>query len=594
MDEIARVGRFETVRLLGRGGMGEVYLARDPLIDRLVAVKLLSGTFDDDARTRFSREARATGRLDHPHIVTIFDVGEHDGRPFIAMEYVPGVTVGGLIRQPAPPPQADLLRLVEDACAGLAFAHRAGVVHLDIKPENLIRREDGRLKILDFGIARMAAIDETQTRSVQGTLRYMSPEQLSGGPVDHRSDVFGLGCVLFEVITHQPAFGGSWSEVLARMTPSAPPRLLALAPAAAPALERIIARALAHDPAQRYDDLETLRGELAEVRRGLEPTLSDPVTIASLTTRVTPLAALLPNAPPHGRRGRVALAAGVVLVAGLGWGLWTRPPGSTSSTPDAPAPASGAKPAVPSPTVIAAPPAPVENTRDAASAALASSARDALAQRDRRAALARPRAQPDRSAPVAAERAAAEPRAPIPPPGRPGEILPSPPATRNAGPGTAQPAAPASTGGATEVPRPLPARADEAPARAATEPPLLSAAPVERAAPSPEVGVRAALAAYEAAYAQRDIGALTRVFPGLSAAQSQALARTFADAERYGLELRILGVTVSGASATATADVTHALVPKVGNASRNTVRSTFHLTPSGSAWLIARVDSTRR
>ena len=172
--------------------------------------------------------------------------------------------------------------------------------------------------------------------------------------------------------------------------------------------------------------------------------------------------------------------------------------------------------------------------------------------------------------------------------------MPSLPAPRSAVPGSAQSTILASPGAAAEAPRPSQPRADDGPARVATEPPPLSAAPVELATPSPEAAVRAALLAYEAAYARRDIGALTRVFPGLSAAQSQALARTFADAERYGLDLRILTVTISGASATATADVTHALVPKVGNASRNTVRSTFHLTPSGTAWLIGRVDSARR
>ena len=217
MDQLDRIGRFETVKLLGRGGMGEVYLARDPLIDRLVAVKLLSAAFDAVARDRFTREARAAGRLAHEHIVTIFDVGEHRGQPFIAMEYVPGETLGALIRQRPSPPRGELLRLIQDACTGLAFAHRSGVVHLDVKPENLIRREDGRLKILDFGLARVVAIDETHTRHSAGTLRYMSPEQLNGGLVDHRSDVFGLGCVLYEALTGQPAFGSTWPDVLARL-----------------------------------------------------------------------------------------------------------------------------------------------------------------------------------------------------------------------------------------------------------------------------------------------------------------------------------------------------------------------------------------
>ena len=227
MDEHDRIGRFETVRLLGRGGMGEVYLARDPLIDRLVAVKLLSAAFDGRSRDRFTREARAAGRLAHDNVVTVFDVGEHRDRPFIAMEYVPGETLGALMRRRPSPPRGELLRLIQDACSGLAYAHRSGVVHLDVKPDNLICRDDGRLKILDFGLARVVAVDETQTRHSAGTLRYMSPEQLNGGNVDHRSDVFAIGCVLYEVLTGQPAFGSTWPDVLARLnagwvpTPSA-------------------------------------------------------------------------------------------------------------------------------------------------------------------------------------------------------------------------------------------------------------------------------------------------------------------------------------------------------------------------------------
>ena len=270
MDELDRIGRFETVRLLGRGGMGEVYLARDPLIDRLVAVKLLSAAFDAVARDRFTREARAAGRLAHENIVTIFDVGEHHGRPFIAMEYVPGETLGALIRKRPSPPRGELLRLIHDACVGLAFAHRSGVVHLDVKPDNLIRRDDGRLKILDFGLARVVAIDETHTRHSAGTLRYMSPEQLNGGLVDHRSDVFGVGCVIFEAVTGQPAFGSTWPDVLARLNVAWAPRLSDFVRHVHPALERMTSRALAHDPAERYQELGTLAAELAALRREIE------------------------------------------------------------------------------------------------------------------------------------------------------------------------------------------------------------------------------------------------------------------------------------------------------------------------------------
>ena len=270
-NEFRTIDRYETIELLGRGGMGSVYLARDPSIDRYVAVKVLDAAFDATARQRFTREARASGRLHHPNIVTIFDVGEHQGRPFIAMEYVPGQTLAALIRQGRLGP-AEKLRLVADACTGLAYAHRAGIIHLDVKPENLVRHDSGVLKILDFGIARVLARDSTHTRHVMGTLRYMAPEQATGQTIDLRSDVFALGCVLYEVIAGVPAFKGTMQELLSRVTkPLQVSPLSELVPGVHPELVRMTQRAMAADPDERYNDLEVLKRELDGLRRRLFP-----------------------------------------------------------------------------------------------------------------------------------------------------------------------------------------------------------------------------------------------------------------------------------------------------------------------------------
>ncbi len=421
MDELDRIGRFETVRLLGRGGMGEVYLARDPLIDRLVAVKLLSAAFDAVARDRFTREARAAGRLAHENIVTIFDVGEHNGRPFIAMEYVPGETLGVLIRQRPSPPRGELLRLIHDACIGLAFAHRSGVVHLDVKPDNLIRREDGRLKVLDFGLARVVAIDETHTRHSAGTLRYMSPEQLNGGLVDHRSDVFGVGCVLFEAVTGQPAFGSTWPDVLARLNAAWVPRLSDFVRNVHPALERMTSRALARDPAERYQELGMLAAELAALRREIGAGAPDDAETGSFSgSAVTPPVAaetewLVPNTAPEivadaGRpptppaelktsdaaivtatpqairwvlAGLVALAAIAVAVS-----LWPRPASIAERPTDAPpaAPATAPAPAPP-PADASATPAPIPTIERRDAGAVSAAVWQAIARRDHEAAL---------------------------------------------------------------------------------------------------------------------------------------------------------------------------------------------------------------
>src|SRR6185295_10844111 len=204
------IGRYRIVRLIAHGGMGSLYLARDPAIDRLVAIKLLKAGFDDDmARERFAREARATGGLRHPNIVTVFDVGEHHHRPFIAMEYVPGETLAALIRRQAPLLLTDKLAVLEDLCAGLHFAHRAGILHRDIKPANIILDVSGSLKILDFGLARSEGSGITQSGDQLGTLNYMSPEQVVGERLDQRSDVYAVGAVAYELVSYKKAFAGT-------------------------------------------------------------------------------------------------------------------------------------------------------------------------------------------------------------------------------------------------------------------------------------------------------------------------------------------------------------------------------------------------
>src|SRR5258706_640115 len=178
---LSQVGRYQIIEKVGQGGMGSLYLARDPAIDRLVAIKVLREDFDSqELRERFAREARSAGRLRHPNIVVAFDVGEHEGQPFIAMEYIPGETLGAIIKrgQALPPPRC--LATIEDVCAGLDYAHRAGSVHRDVEPANIMIDSGGVVKILDFGIAHVAESGMTKSGSVVGTLNYMAPEQVLG------------------------------------------------------------------------------------------------------------------------------------------------------------------------------------------------------------------------------------------------------------------------------------------------------------------------------------------------------------------------------------------------------------------------------
>src|SRR5262249_4234244 len=190
--------------------MGTLYRARDPRIGRIVAIKVLKEDFDTaELRDRFSREARAAGCLSHPNIVTIYDVGEQDGLPFIAMQYVRGETFIDILARSPPLPVDRKLQLIEEVCVGLADAHEAGIVHREIKPGNLIVSSDGVVKILDFGIAKLSSAGLTMPGVIMGTLNSMAPEQAKGRPVDARTDIFAVGVVTYELLSHQPAFSGT-------------------------------------------------------------------------------------------------------------------------------------------------------------------------------------------------------------------------------------------------------------------------------------------------------------------------------------------------------------------------------------------------
>lgn len=267
--------------------MGAVYLATDPAIDRLVALKLMRTTFaEGPLRDRFTREARAVGRLHHPNIVTIFEFGEHGNEPFIAMEYVEGQTLSNLIGQTEITlPQQ--LAIIDGLCAGLHYAHRAGIIHRDIKPVNVMVDNEGIVKILDFGIARAAALTLTQTATqpgtVLGTLNYMSPEQLSGKAVDQRSDIFAVGAVFYEMLAGRQAFPGNIDTgILQLMLITGPTPLSTLRPDLDPAIIAIVNRCLERDAARRYPDLGEMRKDLAGIPR------SDPSPRSTGATVILP------------------------------------------------------------------------------------------------------------------------------------------------------------------------------------------------------------------------------------------------------------------------------------------------------------------
>jgi serine/threonine protein kinase/beta-lactam-binding protein with PASTA domain len=276
MAESRRVfnDRYELVRKIARGGMAEVFAARDLLLDRQVALKVLFPELSVDPAfvERFRREAQAAASLSHPNIVSVYDWGEFERTYYIVMEFVDGRPLSQVLRTEGPLAPERAALIAADVAAALSFAHRHGVVHRDVKPGNVLITDDNHVKVTDFGIARAANTQEnlTQTGAVIGTATYFSPEQARGDTVDARSDLYSLGVVLFEMVCGQPPFvADSPLSVAYKHVREDPPRPRSLNPAVPPALEAIIGQALAKSPAARYQNAQELRADLLRFTQGL-------------------------------------------------------------------------------------------------------------------------------------------------------------------------------------------------------------------------------------------------------------------------------------------------------------------------------------
>ncbi len=281
MDTPKKIGRYEIVEEKGRGAMGAVYIARDPAMDRIVALKTvhslaLRGPQAAEFRERFYRESRAAGRLAHPGIVQMFDVGEQDELPFLVMEYIEGQTLADAAKGGQRFTLERVCEIGQQIAEALGFAHKHGVVHRDIKPANILltsKEKYGieRPKITDFGVAKLTASQITNTGQMLGTPAFMPPEQFTGAPIDGRSDLFSLGVILYWMSTGDQAFPGETITAVSYKvvhTEPVPPRKLN--PAVPVALERLIQKCLSKDPAARYQTGEDLARELAAVKASRE------------------------------------------------------------------------------------------------------------------------------------------------------------------------------------------------------------------------------------------------------------------------------------------------------------------------------------
>ncbi len=348
--------RYELGEILGFGGMSEVHLARDTLLGRDVAIKVLRADLARDPTfyLRFRREAQNAAALNHPAIVAVYDTGEAETEsgplPYIVMEYVDGDTLRDIVRSKGPMPPRKAMEVIADVCAALDFSHRNGIVHRDMKPANIMISRSGAVKVMDFGIARAIADSSspvTQTAAVIGTAQYLSPEQAQGNPVDARSDVYSLGCVLYEILTGEPPFKGDSPVAVAYQHVREDPQLPSLVHDGVPReLDSIVLKAMSKNPANRYQSAGEMRSDLIRVLGGQRPSAP---TVMSDEEKTTILGAVDTSASTAPRRHRapepeesdepsgsgnrwlkvaLGLLVAAVVVGVVGAFLWSSGPGS--------------------------------------------------------------------------------------------------------------------------------------------------------------------------------------------------------------------------------------------------------------------------
>ena len=388
--ENGRLGKYEIRGILGKGAMGTVYDGYDAIIDRRVAIKTMNLPDATDAEAqdelaRFRREAQAAGRLTHPNIVAVFDYGEDGKIAYIVMEFAPGTELKKILDKGERLPPAEAVRIMEGVLAGLQYSHERGVVHRDIKPGNIIISPDGTVKIADFGIARIESSSMTQAGTIMGTPAYMSPEQFMGQTVDARTDIYSSGVMLYQLLTGERPFEGGMTAIMHKALNTEAPKPSDLSVTAPPALDPVVAKAMAKRPEDRYESAaafaQAIRTAISDNSAAsyADPLGGDDATLVS--TRPKPAAPPPPSARPAARsspaptaaptpapapgKSRMPLIAAIVVVllalAG-GGGYFMMSGGSkTATVASLPAPQTTApQTTAPQTTAPVAPPAPIQ------------------------------------------------------------------------------------------------------------------------------------------------------------------------------------------------------------------------------------------
>ncbi len=561
---VSAIGKYRIIELVGEGAMGVVYKAVDSVLDRTVAIKVMNESIarQEDLRKRFLHEAQAAASLQHPNVVCIYDLGEVDGHLFIAMEFVQGVDLEKLIELGEPLSLQARLDIVIDVLTGLTFAHKRGIVHRDIKPANIRVAEDGRAKIMDFGVAHLASSSMTRTGSFLGTPGYMAPEQITEGSTTPATDIFAVGGVLYQLLTQMKPFDApTLQNLFFKIITEKPRPVSELMPGLPPALDRIVQKAMAKEPSGRYSSALDMANDLSAVRAQL----SGPSYPASISLSASVASAIEQSRKVKDTRtrrlayaGGAALAAGAVIVFAL----------SRSSHPAA-AELEAANKVAP---MTAPATRQVDRIETPAPIPAASTA------------AIQPRSVTQRSA------------------GSDKSIDPKRDHRALSTNKTASQSAPlrVATSAAPLVTAPVPSRDTHQQVVTAAPPPVVVArtavaTPAQESpppvAPAPTAGdVAPTVEAYARAIESKDIGAIRQVYPGLTADQQQHLEEFFQSARSINVTLRIANFEPSGtAAANARLIGSYDYVTRDGKTERLPVNSAAILRHEGSAWKLVSV-----
>jgi eukaryotic-like serine/threonine-protein kinase len=582
--KIPDIGKYHILELVGEGAMGVVYKARDSVLDRTVAIKVMNEAIarQDELRTRFLREAQAAASLQHPNVVSIYDLGEVDGHLYIAMEFVQGADLEALMDAHEPLSLQQKLDIIIDVLTGLTFAHKRGIVHRDIKPANIRIAEDGRAKLMDFGVAHLTSSKLTSTGASLGTPVYMSPEQITGGKATPATDVFAVGSVLYELLTgtkpfDAPTLQGLFYKILTEK----PKPLRDAMPGLPTALDHIVEKAMAKDAPKRYQSALDMANDLSGVRAMLSgPSYPTSVSLSATVEhaiRRSTRAARVRTVRRELIAGGVVAAVAVAVLAWTQLGKGDRPVTTTASSAslartdsDAATTRTPVAPAVTAP-APAAPATRVDSTPQRPTTQPAPKVAERATPRPERPTAVKP--APTKSAPSTARQTVA-------PPTRPSTGSSAPAATTVAVAPQAistQPSAATPTvqqGIAAPPPVAVVKQPVPAPPETAPSPP----------APPTAADVAPVFESYARAIESRDVSAIRRVYPGLTSDQQRGFEQFFEAARKINVIFRVASVEGTASAAEVRVTGRYEYEGSSGRAERQSVSFAAALRREGSGW----------